>query len=66
MVAAWLVSGLGEEPGAGEEPLPPLLWYFYAGMACFLVVMAGMASGLTLALMGISERDLEVRGQALL
>lgn len=36
------------------------LWYSYAGISCFLVVFAGICSGLTLALMPLGQVELEV------
>ncbi|GAB2266461.1 DUF21 domain-containing protein At4g14240 [Dionaea muscipula] len=35
-------------------------WFIYAGICCFLVVFAGIMSGLTLGLMSLSLVDLEI------
>ncbi|XP_057771829.1 DUF21 domain-containing protein At4g14240-like [Salvia miltiorrhiza] len=35
-------------------------WFTYAGISCFLVIFAGICSGLTLALMPLSQVELEV------
>lgn len=46
----------------GEERLPfgSLWWIIYAGISCFLVLFAGIMSGLTLGLMSLSLVDLEI------
>ncbi|CAA6654130.1 unnamed protein product [Spirodela intermedia] len=38
-------------------------WYIYAGISCFLVLFAGLMSGLTLGLMSLGLVDLEVLHQ---
>ncbi|XP_078441692.1 DUF21 domain-containing protein At4g14240-like [Wolffia australiana] len=38
-------------------------WYIYAGISCFLVLFAGLMSGLTLGLMSLGLVDLEVLQQ---
>jgi metal transporter CNNM len=35
-------------------------WFIYAGLSCFLVLFAGIMSGLTLGLMSLSRVDLEI------
>lgn len=35
-------------------------WFIYAGICCFLVLFAGLMSGLTLGLMSLSLVDLEI------
>lgn len=35
-------------------------WFIYAGISCFLVLFAGIMSGLTLGLMSLSLVDLEI------
>lgn len=37
-----------------------VLWYAYAGLSCFLVLFAGMMSGLTLGLMSLGLVELEI------
>lgn len=50
----------GEDPG--EDPaLEDFVWWTYFAISCGLVLVAGLASGLTLALMSLEKLDLEVR-----
>lgn len=46
----------------GNESIPfgTISWYAYAGISCFLVLFAGIMSGLTLGLMSLSLVDLEI------
>ncbi|KAL8515380.1 hypothetical protein ACS0TY_014183 [Phlomoides rotata] len=37
-----------------------VMWYMYAGLSCFLVLFAGIMSGLTLGLMSLGQVDLEI------
>ena len=37
-----------------------LWWYLYAGISCFLVLFAGIMSGLTLGLMSLGLVELEI------
>ncbi|KAL3507986.1 hypothetical protein ACH5RR_033368 [Cinchona calisaya] len=37
-----------------------LWWFVYAGISCFVVLFAGIMSGLTLGLMSLSLVDLEI------
>lgn len=37
-----------------------VMWYIYAGVSCFLVLFAGIMSGLTLGLMSLGQVDLEI------
>ncbi|KAG9151101.1 hypothetical protein Leryth_002671, partial [Lithospermum erythrorhizon] len=37
-----------------------VMWYLYAGISCFLVVFAGIMSGLTLGLMSLGLVELEI------
>ncbi|KAJ1427224.1 CNNM, transmembrane domain [Sesbania bispinosa] len=41
-------------------PFGSVEWYAYAGISCFLVIFAGIMSGLTLGLMSLSLVDLEI------
>ncbi|XP_002965481.2 DUF21 domain-containing protein At4g14240 [Selaginella moellendorffii] len=45
---------------AEDVPFGTGLWYIYAGISTFLVVFAGLMSGLTLGLMSLGVVDLEV------
>lgn len=41
-------------------PFGSIRWVVYAGICCFLVLFAGIMSGLTLGLMSLSLVDLEI------
>lgn len=47
---------------AGHEEIPygSMWWFIYAGISCFLVIFAGIMSGLTLGLMSLGLVDLEI------
>ncbi|CAK8531039.1 unnamed protein product [Lathyrus sativus] len=47
---------------AGHEEIPygSMWWFIYAGISCFLVLFAGIMSGLTLGLMSLGLVDLEI------
>ncbi|XP_012569226.1 DUF21 domain-containing protein At4g14240-like isoform X2 [Cicer arietinum] len=47
---------------AGNEGIPfgSVWWFVYAGISCFLVIFAGIMSGLTLGLMSLGLVDLEI------
>ncbi|XP_045806448.1 DUF21 domain-containing protein At4g14240-like isoform X1 [Trifolium pratense] len=47
---------------AGHEGIPfgSVTWFIYAGISCFLVIFAGIMSGLTLGLMSLGLVDLEI------
>ncbi|CAL0325841.1 unnamed protein product [Lupinus luteus] len=46
---------------ANEEiPFGSVWWFVYAGVSCFLVLFAGIMSGLTLGLMSLGLVDLEI------
>ncbi|XP_027353604.1 DUF21 domain-containing protein At4g14240-like [Abrus precatorius] len=47
---------------AGPEGIPfgSVWWFIYAGISCFLVIFAGIMSGLTLGLMSLGLVDLEI------
>ncbi|KAM7277617.1 hypothetical protein ACFE04_004751 [Oxalis oulophora] len=46
--------------GGGELEFGTAWWFIYAGVCCFLILFAGIMSGLTLGLMSISLVDLEI------
>ncbi|XP_027930794.1 DUF21 domain-containing protein At4g14240-like [Vigna unguiculata] len=48
---------LGEPEGT---PFGSVWWFVYAGISCFLVIFAGIMSGLTLGLMSLGLVDLEI------
>lgn len=41
-------------------PFLSVWWFVYAGISCFLVIFAGIMSGLTLGLMSLGLVDLEI------
>ncbi|XP_057717693.1 DUF21 domain-containing protein At4g14240 [Arachis stenosperma] len=43
-----------------DIPFGTLWWFVYAGISCFLVLFAGIMSGLTLGLMSLGLVDLEI------
>ncbi|KAB1214257.1 hypothetical protein CJ030_MR5G023170 [Morella rubra] len=45
---------------ASEISFGSVWWFVYAGLSCFLVLFAGIMSGLTLGLMSLSRVDLEI------
>lgn len=48
-------NGLGAEIEFGS-----IWWFIYAGISCFLVLFAGIMSGLTLGLMSLGLVELEI------
>lgn len=46
--------------GSDDYPFATVSWFVYAGISCFLVIFAGIMSGLTLGLMSLSIVDLEI------
>lgn len=54
-----MLSYRGLGLGAGI-PFGSFSWFLYAGISCFLVLFAGIMSGLTLGLMSIGLVDLEI------
>lgn len=44
----------------GDIPFGSIEWFVYAGVSCFLVLFAGIMSGLTLGLMSLGLVDLEI------
>lgn len=52
---------VGQSNGVGEGiPFGSILWFMYAGISCFLVLFAGIMSGLTLGLMSLGLVELEI------
>ncbi|KAF7813762.1 DUF21 domain-containing protein [Senna tora] len=49
-----------EHGAAGSVPFGSFWWFIYAGFSSFLVLFAGIMSGLTLGLMSLSVVDLEI------
>ncbi|CAN6824704.1 hypothetical protein Bca4012_006947 [Brassica carinata] len=62
MMAARMLTAVGKSNGLESETIPfgSLWWSIYAGVSCFLVLFAGIMSGLTLGLMSLSLVDLEI------
>ncbi|KAK9992494.1 hypothetical protein SO802_027479 [Lithocarpus litseifolius] len=49
-----------DSAGLGSIPFGTAWWFIYAGLSCFLVLFAGIMSGLTLGLMSLGLVDLEI------
>ncbi|KAG2727396.1 hypothetical protein I3843_01G150900 [Carya illinoinensis] len=60
MATRLLTSKLELEVGESNISFGSVLWFLYAGLSCFLVLFAGIMSGLTLGLMSLSRVDLEI------
>lgn len=62
MLSARLLAVVGKSNGLETETVPfgSLWWSIYAGVSCFLVLFAGIMSGLTLGLMSLGIVDLEI------
>ncbi|CAA7028040.1 unnamed protein product [Microthlaspi erraticum] len=62
MLSARLLAVVGNSNGleSGTVPFGSLWWSIYAGVSCFLVLFAGIMSGLTLGLMSLGIVDLEI------
>ncbi|CAH8306619.1 unnamed protein product [Eruca vesicaria subsp. sativa] len=61
VAAARMLSGFGQSNGGGESiPFGSPWWFIYAGVSCFLVLFAGIMSGLTLGLMSLGLVELEI------
>ncbi|OMO55070.1 hypothetical protein CCACVL1_27400 [Corchorus capsularis] len=52
-------TSVGESTGNGI-PFGSAWWFIYAGISCFLVLFAGIMSGLTLGLMSLGLVELEI------
>ena len=59
VVARMAARGLEAEE-SGRIEFGSVWWFVYAGISCFLVVFAGIMSGLTLGLMSLGLVDLEI------
>lgn len=61
VAAGRMLYGLGQSNGGGEAiPYGSPWWFIYAGVSCFLVLFAGIMSGLTLGLMSLGLVELEI------
>ncbi|VVA93370.1 unnamed protein product [Arabis nemorensis] len=62
VAAARMLSGFGQSNSSGGEAIPfgSIWWVTYAGISCFLVLFAGIMSGLTLGLMSLGLVELEI------
>lgn len=68
MVAARMLTTMASSAGNGgavvlkgeDIPFGAFMWYAYAGISCFLVLFAGIMSGLTLGLMSLGLVELEI------
>ncbi|XP_050219291.1 DUF21 domain-containing protein At4g14240 [Mercurialis annua] len=61
VVATRMLLTVGQANG-GHEGIPygSIWWFVYAGISCFLVLFAGIMSGLTLGLMSLGLVELEI------
>ncbi|PSS33904.1 DUF21 domain-containing protein [Actinidia chinensis var. chinensis] len=59
VVARMAARGLEAAESGGIE-FGSVSWFAYAGLSCFLVIFAGIMSGLTLGLMSLGLVDLEI------
>lgn len=60
MATRMVARNLGVEEHGAEIPFGSLNWFVYAGISCFLVLFAGIMSGLTLGLMSLGLVELEI------
>ncbi|GAV77199.1 DUF21 domain-containing protein [Cephalotus follicularis] len=61
VMAARMLTMVNGSNGVGEGiAFGSVWWIIYAGISCFLVLFAGIMSGLTLGLMSLSLVDLEI------
>ncbi|CAI0559745.1 unnamed protein product [Linum tenue] len=60
VIATRMVSTMAQSETGDEIPYGTITWFVYAGISCFLVIFAGIMSGLTLGLMSLSLVDLEI------
>ncbi|CAN8324450.1 unnamed protein product [Cochlearia groenlandica] len=62
VAAARMLTGIGQSNGVGGEVIPfgSIWWITYACVSCFLVLFAGIMSGLTLGLMSLGLVELEI------
>ncbi|KAG6664420.1 hypothetical protein CIPAW_02G091800 [Carya illinoinensis] len=60
MATRMLTRNFESEVGDSGISFGSVWWFVYAGISCFLVIFAGIMSGLTLGLMSLSLVDLEI------
>ncbi|EEF45398.1 DUF21 domain-containing protein At4g14240 [Ricinus communis] len=61
VMATRMLTMLGQSNGVSEGiPFGSIWWFIYAGISCFLVLFAGIMSGLTLGLMSLGLVELEI------
>ncbi|KAB1214259.1 hypothetical protein CJ030_MR5G023172 [Morella rubra] len=60
MMSRILTRNMESGAVASEISFGSVWWFVYAGTSCFLVLFAGIMSGLTLGLMSLSRVDLEI------
>ncbi|KAJ6321168.1 hypothetical protein OIU77_011300 [Salix suchowensis] len=59
-MATRMLTVLGQSNGEDGISFGSVSWFVYAGISCFLVLFAGIMSGLTLGLMSLGLVDLEI------
>ncbi|KAJ6764156.1 hypothetical protein OIU74_023101 [Salix koriyanagi] len=60
VMATRMLTVLGQSNGEDGISFGSVSWFVYAGISCFLVLFAGIMSGLTLGLMSLGLVDLEI------
>ncbi|XP_073267249.1 DUF21 domain-containing protein At4g14240 isoform X2 [Populus alba] len=60
VMATRMLTVLAQSNGEDGIPFGSFSWFVYAGISCFLVLFAGIMSGLTLGLMSLGLVDLEI------
>ncbi|XP_011010573.1 PREDICTED: DUF21 domain-containing protein At4g14240-like isoform X2 [Populus euphratica] len=60
VMATRMLTELVGQSNGDEIPFGSFSWFAYAGISCFLVLFAGIMSGLTLGLMSLGLVDLEI------
>ncbi|KAL9401023.1 hypothetical protein Peur_004872 [Populus x canadensis] len=60
VMATRMLTVLAQSNGEDGIPFGSFSWFVYAGISCFLVIFAGIMSGLTLGLMSLGLVDLEI------
>ncbi|XP_065863437.1 DUF21 domain-containing protein At4g14240-like [Euphorbia lathyris] len=61
VIATRMLTTVGQSVGIEEGiPFGSIWWFIYCGTSCFLVIFAGIMSGLTLGLMSLGLVELEI------
>ncbi|WCJ23668.1 hypothetical protein M5689_005682 [Euphorbia peplus] len=63
VIATRMLTAVAQSNGVSVEagiPFGSIWWFIYCGISCFLVIFAGIMSGLTLGLMSLGLVELEI------